>query len=142
MASLFTSKLRTFAAGALITTLSGISLTAQANETVALKHALYGAGYEIENVSPSMDAATRSALEAFQQDHPDLTVTGELDESTKKALGMVEVDIAAASPAEPDVATSAQRVDTASVEPSAAVQAKPDVEGGVEEEDDGGWSFF
>ncbi|MDX1634751.1 MAG: peptidoglycan-binding domain-containing protein [Marinobacter sp.] len=143
----FTSKLRsslrTCAAGALIATLSGFAVTAQANETVALKHALYGAGYEIENVKPAMDAATREALEAFQQDHPDLTVTGELDEPTKKALGMVEVDIAAADTAEPNAITSSQRVDDASVEPSAAAaQAKPDVEGGVQEQDDGGWSFF
>lgn len=138
----FTSKLRTFAAGALFVTVSGLALTAQASETVALKHALYGAGYDIENVNPSMDAATRSALEAFQQDHPDLTVSGELDESTKKALGMIEVEIAAAGTSESDTISSSQRVDDAGVEPSAAVQAKPDVGGGVQEQDDGGWSFF
>ncbi len=137
-----TSKLRSLAAGTLVAMLSGLALAAQANETVALKHALYGAGYDIENVSPGMDAATRSALEAFQQDHPDLTASGELDEPTKKALGIVPVDIAANQAEGPDTITSSQRVDDTFVEPSAAVQAKPDVEGGIQESDDGGWSLF
>lgn len=136
------SRLRIAAAGALIVMLSGLPLAAQANETVALKHALYGAGYEIENVSGSMDAATREALEAFQQDHPDLTVTGELDEPTKKALGLVPVEIAANGANGEEATTRTQGGSAGAVEPSAAVDTKPDVEGGVEEDDDGGWSLF
>ena len=35
---------------------------AAADDTVALKNALYGAGYEVGNVNSTMDEATRSAL--------------------------------------------------------------------------------
>ncbi|HCW90293.1 MAG TPA: peptidoglycan-binding protein, partial [Marinobacter sp.] len=57
-----------------------------ANEVVALKNALYGAGYEIKNVTPEMDAATRAALESYQQSQA-LMVTGELDAATRESLG-------------------------------------------------------
>lgn len=61
-----------------------------ANDTVALKNALYAAGYDINNVSPQMDDTTRSALTAFQKDQG-LNASGVLDDATKKALGMVHV---------------------------------------------------
>ena len=48
--------------------LLGLAPVAQANEVVALKHALYGAGYDITNVSPSMDDKTRAELTRFQKD--------------------------------------------------------------------------
>ena len=59
-----------------------------ANDTVALKNALYAAGYDINNVSPQMDDTTRSALTAFQKDQG-LNASGVLDDASKKALGMV-----------------------------------------------------
>src|SRR5690606_3018 len=69
---------------------------AVADEVVALKNALYGAGYEINNVSPQMDAATRSALESYQ-DAQGLMVTGELDGATRSALGLGGVNLASGS---------------------------------------------
>lgn len=110
---------------------------ALANEAVALKNALYGAGYEVTNVSPEMDQATRSALTEFQEDQG-LSATGELDEATKKALGMVSVQVASSGP---DGASqnSGASSDSAS-EPDEPAQAK--AEDDIEEDDDGGWSFF
>lgn len=122
--------------GALVVLLTGAAVTAQASETVALKHALYGAGYEVNNVNTSMDAGTRASLEAFQSDHPDLTVTGEVDEATKKALGILSVEEAAMSQGSSQTASA----DTnAAPEPRAE---KAQAEEAVEEDDDGGWSFF
>lgn len=121
--------------GAFAAFLAGASVTAHASETVALKHALYGAGYEVSNVNASMDAATRASLEAFQSDHPDLTVTGEVDEATKQALGILSVEMAATS----------QSPQAASVGNSAAPELQAEeaqAEEAVEEDDDGGWSFF
>lgn len=107
-----------------------------ANETVALKHALYGAGYEIQNVNASMDAATRSALEAFQSDHPDLQATGELNADTKNALGLVTVELAVSQA--PATRTASADIALAPQEKSAKAQAEDE----IEEDDDGGWSFF
>lgn len=125
---------RSLAAGAVFAALVGAGAGVQANETVAVKHALYGAGYDIDNVSPEMGDATREALKAFQKDHPDLAVTGEVDEPTRKALGIVSVEIAANSQqaggeSEEDLVVPAE---------PAAADAPPV----VTEEDDGGWSFF
>jgi len=112
---------------------------AMANDTVALKNALYGAGYAISNVSPQMDDATRSALEKFQRDNG-LTASGVLDESTKEALGMVSVQVAAAPQSENSGSQSA------SSSSSAAAESEPEPEAAAEddaeEDDDGGWSFF
>lgn len=110
---------------------------ALANEIVALKNALYGAGYEVTNVSPEMDQATRSALTEFQEDQG-LSATGELDEATKKALGMVSVQVASSGSdaASQDAGTSS---DSAS-EPDEPAEAKAEEED--DEDDDGGWSFF
>ncbi|UDL07420.1 peptidoglycan-binding protein [Marinobacter sp. CA1] len=113
-----------------------VSLPATAaNDVVALKNALYGAGYDIRNVSASMDNSTRAALRAFQRDQAGLQVSGELDEPTKKALGMVEVKLAAAPRAEDEPVTASA---AAELEPEDAV-VEDDV---IEEDEDGGWSFF
>lgn len=106
---------------------------AMANETVALKNALYGAGYDISNVSTQMDDATRSALEKFQRDNG-LTASGMLDDATKEALGMVSVQVAA-SGSSGGSSQSASTSDTAA-EPEAQVEEE------VEEDDDGGWSLW
>lgn len=110
---------------------------AMANDTVALKNALYGAGYAISNVSPQMDDGTRSALEKFQRDNG-LMASGVLDDSTKEALGMVSVQVAAAPQ------SNGSGSQNASSSSSAAAESQPEaeVEDDVEEEDDGGWSFF
>lgn len=106
-----------------------------ANDTVALKNALYGAGYDINNVSPQMDDATRSALTAFQKDQG-LNASGVLDEATKKALGMVPVQLAAASSSGNAGASSA------AAEPQREEPTTQAEESDIEEDDDGGWSFF
>lgn len=111
---------------------------ALADDTVALKNALYGAGYNVDNVSKSMDEATRSALRNFQQDQG-LAVTGQLDEPTKSALGMVPMDVAASQPAQASAAGSS----TASASSTAAPEDNgAEEEDAVEEDDDGGWSLF
>ncbi len=101
-----------------------------ANETVALKNALYGAGYNIVNVDSGMDDATRSELSRFQKDNG-LQANGILDEATKKALGMINVQVAA-------VASSRQPENVQ----SAAGKSKPAEEGAVKEKEGGGWSLF
>lgn len=108
---------------------------ALANETVALKNALYGAGYEIDNVSAQMDEATRSALSDFQREQG-LETSGELDEATKEALGMVSVQVASSGSA-----GDAGASESSATEPEQEAEAQ-DNEGDVEEDDDGGWSFF
>gem|GEM_PF-305362 len=109
----------------------GFAPAAFADETIALKNALYGAGYDITNVSSRMDDATRSELSRFQKGNG-LQANGILDLATKKALGMISVQVAAAAPAskpeksQPAVASNPEAVE----------------EDAIEEEDDGGWSFF
>ena len=112
---------------------------AMANDTVALKNALYGAGYAISNVSPQMDDGTRSALKKFQRDNG-LTASGVVDESTKEALGMVSVQVAAAPKSS---SSDSQNSSSSSLTAADESQAEPEVEDEAEEEeDDGGWSFF
>ena len=110
---------------------------AAANDTVALKNALYGAGYDISNVNSQMDEATRSALEKFQRDQG-LAASGELNTLTKEALGMVSVQVAAAPK---HSSADSQKVSSSS---NAGAEAEPEasVEENVDEDDDGGWSFF
>lgn len=109
---------------------------ALANETVALKNALYGAGYEVTNVSPQMDQATRSALTAFQRDQG-LNASGELDNATKEALGMVSVQVA--SSGSTGSSQNAIASSGAASEPEEAADAQSEEE--IEEDDDGGWFF-
>lgn len=110
---------------------------ALANETVALKNALYGAGYEITNVSAQMDQATRSALTAFQRDQG-LNASGELDNATKEALGMVSVQVASSGSAGSSQKATASSSAASAPEKSPEAQAEEDE---VEEDDDGGWFF-
>ena len=108
---------------------------ASANDTVALKNALYAAGYDINNVSPQMDDTTRSALTAFQKDQG-LNASGVLDDASKKALGMVPLQVVAASAPKPTVPA-----ETAAAQVPAAADAG-DQPGAIEEKDDGGWSLW
>lgn len=110
---------------------------ALASETVALKNALYGAGYEITNVSAQMDQATRSALTAFQRDQG-LNASGELDKATKEALGMVSVQVASSGSAGSSQKATASSSAASAPEKSPEAQAEEDE---VEEDDDGGWFF-
>lgn len=103
-----------------------------ANEVVALKNALYGAGYEINNVTPEMDAATRSALESYQQSRA-LMVTGELDAATRASLGIGGVGPAAGSAAVPPSTRS-------STAPAPAKKPKSDAK--EKEAEDDGWLFW
>ena len=116
---------------------AGGAFAASEDDIIALKNALYGAGYSITNTSGTMDQATKDALRAFQRDQSGLQVTGELDDATKEALGMAAVK-AAASPA--PAASAAPASDAGG---SGAVAEEPaDEEGVVEEDEEGGWSFF
>lgn len=111
---------------------------ALADDTVALKNALYGAGYDVSNVNSSMDEGTRAALRAFQTDQG-LDVTGELDEPTKSALGMVSVDVAATQSAQTKEASA---TNASANGPAAPSDDGADEDDAVEEDDDGGWSLF
>ncbi len=110
---------------------------ALANETVALKNALYGAGYEITNVSAQMDEATRSALTAFQRDQG-LNASGELNDATKEALGMVSVQVASSGSTGSSQQAIASSNSVSEAEESPEAQADED---DIEEDDDGGWFF-
>lgn len=114
----------------------GLATTVSANNTVAVKNALYGAGYEIQNVSAQMDDSTRAALTKFQEDNG-LQATGMLDDETKKALGMISVQVAAASNGSSQSASN----DDAS-NSSASVEADDATEGAIEEDEEGGWSLW
>lgn len=109
-----------------------------ANEVVALKNALYGAGYEISNVTSEMDAATRSALESYQQSQG-LMVTGELDEATKESLGLGGVNLASGG-------ASAQSSDSSTGNAASAPAEQPATEepqeAEEEEDEDDGWSLW
>ncbi|MGC8121579.1 peptidoglycan-binding domain-containing protein [Marinobacter sp. VGCF2001] len=121
------------AAGAVA--LLGMTSVAQANDVVALKHALYGAGYDVTNVDPAMDDATRSELTRFQKENG-LAATGILNEETEKALGLITVQQAAANAGQAAPASTAQ---SAPAEPAPAESSAEDT---IEEDDDGGWSLW
>ncbi|WP_100640125.1 peptidoglycan-binding domain-containing protein [Marinobacter salexigens] len=126
-----TTRLGRLALAAGTSVILGFAPTAFANETVALKNALYGAGYNITNVSSGMDDNTRSELSRFQKENG-LQTNGILDEATKKALGMVRMNVAAAS----TISTPAK------AQAAAPSTPEPVEEEAIEEEEDGGWSFF
>jgi len=126
-----TARMGRFALAAGAVAVLGFAPAAFADETVALKNALYGAGYDIKNVSSGMDDATRSELSRFQKDNG-LQANGILDEATKKALGMISVRVAA-------TATASK---PATSQPAAASSPEPVEEDAIEEEEDGGWSLF
>lgn len=114
--------------------LLAVTPLAQANDVVALKHALYGAGYDIENVSPELDDSTRAELERFQLEQG-LEPTGVLDEPTERALGLISVQQAAGASGQSGAASAPSAADSAA-EPQTAEEA---VE---EEEEDSGWSLW
>ena len=119
--------------------LLGLASAAQANDIVALKHALYGAGYNITDVGPSMDDDTRSELVRFQKDHG-LEASGVLTEETEKALGMIAVQQAASSGG-----VSAATEAPASAEPAANASSEPTEQSASEEgekEEGEGWSLW
>ena len=119
-------------------TMAGLASAAQANDTVALKHALYGAGYNITNVSPTMDDNTRAELVRFQEEQG-LKANGMVTEETKKVLGMVPVRQAASTSV-----SSAAPASAKTAEPAKAVAepATKKAEKAEEEEDDDTWSLW
>lgn len=123
--------LRKVALAAGTITLLAMAPLAQANDVVALKHALYGAGYDIENVSPELDATTRAELERFQLEQG-IEPTGILDEPTERALGLISVQQAAGQSGAASAASAA--------EPQAAAEAVDEDED--EEEEGSGWSLW
>lgn len=125
-----TTRLSRLALAAGAATVLGFAPGVFADETVALKNALYGAGYNITNVNSGMDDTTRAELTRFQQDNG-LQASGMLNEPTKEALGMVSVQVAASGSVQTPEAKQAS-----AKEPEAAEDEA------IEEEDDGGWSFF
>ena len=129
-----TKNLGRLATAAATVMMLGLAPVTQADETVALKNALYGAGYDINNVSSQMDDATRASLTKFQQDNG-LRASGILNDETKKALGLISIEVAANSQSASQNAGSSA---------SAAEPAQPaeEVEGAIEEDDDGGWSLW
>ena len=124
-----TTRLSRLALAAGTAVVLGFAPAAFADETIALKNALYGAGYNITNVNSGMDEATRSELSRFQADNG-LQTNGILDQATRQALGMVSVQVAAAAPASEPKAAAA---------PSAPEPVEDDA---IEEAEGGGWSFF
>ncbi|WP_354444582.1 peptidoglycan-binding domain-containing protein [Marinobacter sp. MBR-99] len=130
MTNPFSHRVRMAALSAGILALLGLTSPAYANDIVALKHALYGAGYDIENVTPELGSHTRAELEKFQRDQG-LEVTGSLDEATKRALGMSGVQSVASATGQAGAAPSADE--------SVPAAAEPEPE---EEEEKSGWSLW
>lgn len=129
----------TVAAGTVIAL--GLAPVAMANETVAVKNALYGAGYQVTNVSAKMDDSTRAALTQFQKDNG-LQASGILDEDTKKALGMISVQVAASSTTS-SAGGGQSGAAAESSAPAADTAASSSTEdGAIEEDEDGGWSLW
>jgi len=128
---------RLLAAAGVAVTL-GLTPLAHADDTVAVKNALYGAGYDITNVSSGMDDKTRAALTQFQKDHG-LEATGALNEETRKALGMITVQVAAA----PAQSSGSQGTEESASSAASAEPAKESREkDAIEEDEDGGWSLW
>lgn len=130
MTNPFSHRVRMAAMAAVTIFLLGLTSPAYANDVVALKHALYGAGYDIENVNPELDSNTRAELEKFQRDQG-LEVTGSLDEATERALGMTAVQPVASAAGQAGAAPAAEE--------SAAAATEPEPE---EEEEKSGWSLW
>lgn len=135
--NVFSHPLRTVALAAGTIALLATATLAQANDVVALKHALYGAGYDIENVSPALDDTTRAELERFQREQG-LQPSGVLDEPTERALGMMSVQQVAGAAEQPDVG-SVPLADAAEPQAAAEVVEQEAVD---EEEEDSGWSLW
>lgn len=117
----------------------GAMSASAADDVFALQNALYGAGYNINSVDGQMGSGTLGALKAFQKDQSSLKVTGQLDKATKKALGMVAVDVAVA---ETGSATTVSANSSGNANSSKSAEPEKTVDDSVEEDDDGGWLFF
>ncbi|KXO07944.1 hypothetical protein J122_3097 [Marinobacter excellens LAMA 842] len=132
MTNPFSHRIRMAAMAAGTIAFLGLTSPAYANDVVALKHALYGAGYDIENVNPELDSNTRAELEKFQRDQG-LEVTGSLDEATERALGMTAVQPVASAAGQAGAGAAP------AAEESAAAATEPEPE---EEEEKSGWSLW
>ena len=132
MTNPFSHRIRMAAMAAGTFALLGLTAPAYANDVVALKHALYGAGYDIENVEPELDSNTRAELEKFQRDQG-LEVTGSLDEATERALGMTSAQTVASVTDQAGAGAAPQ------AEEAATASAEPEPE---EEEEESGWSLW
>lgn len=132
MTNPFSHRVRMVAMAAGTIALLGLTYPAYANEVVALKHALYGAGYDIENVNPEMDSNTRAELEKFQRDQG-LDVTGSLDEATERALGMTSIQAVASASGQAGAGAASPAEEAA----TAATEPEPE-----EEEEESGWSLW
>lgn len=129
-------KKRVLIAGAVTLLTAGVAVNAQANDIVALKNALYGAGYKIDNVNDSMDPTTRSALKAYQKDHAGLKVSGELDDATRQALGIIAVDAA------PGKTVASQKPAAMAPGKKSEKASEPAKKEAKKEEEDDGWSLW
>lgn len=118
------------AAGAVA--LLGTASLSHANDVVALKHALYGAGYDINNVNAKLDENTRAELTRYQKDQG-LEASGTLNEETKKALGMVVVAEAA-----PESGAPAQ----AAAKPESEPQPETTEQASEKDDEDEAWSLW
>ena len=118
------------AAGAVA--LLGTAPLSHANDVVALKHALYGAGYDINNVNAKLDENTRAELTRYQKDQG-LEASGTLNEETKKALGMVVVAEAA-----PESGAPAQ----AAAKPESEPQPETTEQASEKDDEDEAWSLW
>ncbi len=132
MTNPFSHRIRKAAMAAGTIAFLGLTSPAYANDVVALKHALYGAGYDIENVNPELDSNTRAELEKFQRDQG-LEVTGLLDEATERALGMTAVQPVASAAGQAGAGAAPAAEESA----TAATESEPE-----EEEEDSGWSLW
>ena len=126
-----------------------VSTAQAADDVLALQNALYGAGYDIDNANGKMGASTQAALLAFQKDHANLKASGSLDTPTKEALGLIVASSAPAKSAPAKSAPAKAAPAKAATNPAASTQAKaspkpaePEEDDVIEEDDDGGWSFF
>lgn len=151
-----TPKASVLAAGSLagLLTLGLAGPVAAADEIFAAQNALYGSGYDIGSADGQMGPSTQSALKQFQRDNPDLQVTGELNDNTREALGLVTTEVAAA-PSSADASQSASSTSSSASTSQNSAGSTDDAgssgsqsssqessEGDVEEDDDGSWSFF
>lgn len=124
---------------AAMVTFGAVSSAQAADDVLALQNALYGAGYDIENANGKMGASTQAALLAFQKDHTNLKASGSLDKPTKEALGLIVASTGQTRAAPAKAAPKSAKAAPAKAAPKPAEPEEDDV---IEEDDDGGWSFF
>lgn len=64
----------------------------QKHQIFAVENALSGAGYTVDSADGVVDASTREALRAFQEEQSGLRPSGQIDEDTLVALGVKRED--------------------------------------------------